>query len=100
MHITQGFIGSSTKPVVTTTLGREGSDYTGAIFANLLDAKELSVWKDVDGDRTFFNSIYLLNFRYISRYFLKCDIPLFQFLVGNGAKVGVNDISRRLGFYG
>ena len=51
MYITQGFIGSSVKPVVTTTLGREGSDYTGAIFANLLDAKELSVWKDVDGVR-------------------------------------------------
>ena len=51
MSITQGFIGSSTKPVVTTTLGREGSDYTGAIFANLLNAKELSVWKDVDGVR-------------------------------------------------
>lgn len=51
MYITQGFIGSSTKPVVTTTLGREGSDYTGAIFANSLDAKELSVWKDVDGVR-------------------------------------------------
>lgn len=51
IYITQGFIGSSTKPVVTTTLGREGSDYTGAIFANLLNAKELSVWKDVDGVR-------------------------------------------------
>lgn len=51
MYITQGFIGSSTKPVVTTTLGREGSDYTGAIFANLLNAKELSVWKDVNGVR-------------------------------------------------
>ena len=51
MYIVQGFIGASTKPVVTTTLGREGSDYTGAIFANLLDAKELSVWKDVDGVR-------------------------------------------------
>lgn len=49
--ITQGFIGASIKPVVTTTLGREGSDYTGAIFANLLDANELSVWKDVDGVR-------------------------------------------------
>ena len=51
MYIVQGFIGSSTKPVVTTTLGREGSDYTGAIFANLLNASELSVWKDVDGVR-------------------------------------------------
>ncbi len=49
LFITQGFIGASTKPVVTTTLGREGSDYTGAVFANLLDADELSVWKDVDG---------------------------------------------------
>lgn len=49
LYITQGFIGASTKPVVTTTLGREGSDYTGAIFANLLEADELSVWKDVDG---------------------------------------------------
>ena len=51
MYIVQGFIGSSVKPVVTTTLGREGSDYTGAIFANLLNASELSVWKDVDGVR-------------------------------------------------
>lgn len=51
MYIVQGFIGSSTKPVFTTTLGREGSDYTGAIFANLLDSNELSVWKDVDGVR-------------------------------------------------
>ena len=51
MYIVQGFIGSSVKPGVTTTLGREGSDYTGAIFANLLNASELSVWKDVDGVR-------------------------------------------------
>ena len=49
--ITQGFIASSAKPVVTTTLGREGSDYSAAIFANLLDAKEMTVWKDVDGIR-------------------------------------------------
>ena len=49
--ITQGFIASSTKPVVTTTLGREGSDYSAAIFANLLDTKEMTVWKDVDGIR-------------------------------------------------
>lgn len=49
--ITQGFIASSTKPVITTTLGREGSDYSAAIFANLLDAKEMTVWKDVDGIR-------------------------------------------------
>lgn len=49
--VTQGFIASSAKPALTTTLGREGSDYTAAIFANLLDAKEMSVWKDVDGVR-------------------------------------------------
>lgn len=49
--ITQGFIAASTKPTVTTTLGREGSDYTAAIFANLLNVKEMSVWKDVDGVR-------------------------------------------------
>lgn len=51
MLLTQGFIAGSTKPTATTTLGREGSDYTAAIFANLLNVKEMSVWKDVDGVR-------------------------------------------------
>ena len=46
--ITQGFIGS-TKENVTTTLGREGSDFTAAIFAYALDADEVIVWKDVPG---------------------------------------------------
>lgn len=46
--ITQGFIGSDAQGY-TTTLGREGSDYTAAIFAYCLDAKELSIWKDVKG---------------------------------------------------
>jgi len=46
--ITQGFIGSN-KDNFTTTLGREGSDYTAAIFAYALDAKELVIWKDVPG---------------------------------------------------
>lgn len=46
--ITQGFIGS-TDENESTTLGREGSDYTAAIFANLLDAESLSIWKDVEG---------------------------------------------------
>ncbi|HYM94832.1 MAG TPA: hypothetical protein VET23_11880 [Chitinophagaceae bacterium] len=32
-----------------TTLGREGSDYTAAVFANMLDAESLSIWKDVEG---------------------------------------------------
>ena len=51
MYITQGFIASSTSPKTTTTLGREGSDFTAAIFANCLDAEEVSIWKDVDGIR-------------------------------------------------
>lgn len=46
--ITQGFIGS-TDDNNTTTLGREGSDFTGAILANCLDADSLSIWKDVPG---------------------------------------------------
>jgi aspartate kinase len=46
--VTQGFIGGTEKGA-TTTLGREGSDYTAAIIANLLDARELVVWKDVPG---------------------------------------------------
>jgi aspartate kinase len=46
--VTQGFIGS-TKKNFRTTLGREGSDYTGAIFAYCLNAKSLTIWKDVAG---------------------------------------------------
>lgn len=45
--ITQGFVGGS--PMGTTTLGREGSDYTGAILAHCLDAEGLWIWKDVPG---------------------------------------------------
>ncbi len=45
--ITQGFIGSCNG--VTTTLGREGSDFTGGILAWSLEAEELSIWKDVPG---------------------------------------------------
>ena len=45
--VTQGFIGSSDGKV--TTLGREGSDFTGGILAWSLDASELSIWKDVPG---------------------------------------------------
>jgi aspartate kinase len=44
--ITQGFIGS-TDENESTTLGREGSDYTAAIFANLIDAESQTIWKDV-----------------------------------------------------
>lgn len=46
--VTQGFIGSTSENF-TTTLGREGSDYSAAIFAYCLDAGELVIWKDVPG---------------------------------------------------
>ena len=46
--ITQGFIGSDVEGN-STTLGREGSDYTGAILAYCLDAEGFTVWKDVPG---------------------------------------------------
>jgi aspartate kinase len=46
--ITQGFIGS-TDENESTTLGREGSDYTAAVFAKLLHAESVTIWKDVDG---------------------------------------------------
>lgn len=46
--ITQGFIGSTTENF-TTTLGREGSDYTAAIFSYCLDSQDMSIWKDVPG---------------------------------------------------
>jgi len=48
IYITQGFIGG-TFTGQTTTLGREGSDYTAAILANMLDAECVVVWKDVPG---------------------------------------------------
>jgi len=48
MVITQGFIGSTSENE-STTLGREGSDYTAAVFANLLDAESQTIWKDVEG---------------------------------------------------
>ncbi|MDR1757224.1 MAG: aspartate kinase [Culturomica sp.] len=48
MYITQGFI-AGTLTNQTTTLGREGSDYTAAILANLLDAEQVVIWKDVPG---------------------------------------------------
>ena len=45
--LTQGFIGA-TDENESTTLGREGSDYTAAVFANILDAENLTIWKDVE----------------------------------------------------
>ena len=46
--LTQGFIGA-TDENESTTLGREGSDYTAAVFANMLNADSLTIWKDVEG---------------------------------------------------
>ncbi len=48
VFIGQGFIGGAPDGT-TTTLGREGSDYSAAIVANILDAESMAVWKDVDG---------------------------------------------------
>jgi len=45
--LTQGFIGA-TDENESTTLGREGSDYTAAVFANMLDSESLAIWKDVE----------------------------------------------------
>jgi aspartate kinase len=49
--ITQGFIGH-TSDGFTTTLGREGSDYSAAIFASCLKAESVTIWKDVPGVMT------------------------------------------------
>lgn len=46
--VTQGFIGG-TYGEFTTTLGREGSDYTAALLANFSNSNEVTIWKDVDG---------------------------------------------------
>jgi aspartate kinase len=48
IYLTQGFIGGTTSGD-TTTLGREGSDYTAAILGNILDASKVVFWKDVPG---------------------------------------------------
>lgn len=48
LYITQGFIGTNMKGL-PTTLGREGSDFSAAAIAYLLDAKSVTIWKDVPG---------------------------------------------------
>ncbi len=48
VFIGQGFIGGAPDGT-TTTLGREGSDYSAAVVAHILDAESMAVWKDVDG---------------------------------------------------
>lgn len=63
-YITQGFLGSDPN-YFTTTLGREGSDYTAAIIAYCLDAESMTIWKDVPGvlnaDPRYFEDTQLLN---------------------------------------
>ena len=64
LNITQGFLGSDENGF-TTTLGREGSDYTAAIFAYCLNAENVTIWKDVPGvmnaDPRYFENAVLLN---------------------------------------
>lgn len=64
LNITQGFLGSDENNF-TTTLGREGSDYTAAIFAYCLNAENVTIWKDVPGvlnaDPRYFDNAKLLN---------------------------------------
>jgi len=64
LNITQGFLGSDNNNF-TTTLGREGSDYTAAILAYCLNASSVTIWKDVPGvlnaDPRYFDDTQLLN---------------------------------------
>lgn len=64
LNITQGFLGSDENNF-TTTLGREGSDYSAAIFAYCLNAESVTIWKDVQGvlnaDPRYFDNAVLLN---------------------------------------
>ncbi|WP_158975365.1 aspartate kinase [Cellulophaga sp. L1A9] len=64
LYITQGFIGSDDNNF-TTTLGREGSDYSAAILAYCLNATAVTIWKDVPGvlnaDPRYFDNAQLLN---------------------------------------
>ena len=64
LNITQGFLGSDANNF-TTTLGREGSDYTAAIFAYCLNANSVTIWKDVPGvlnaDPRYFENAQLLH---------------------------------------
>ncbi|MEP3838866.1 MAG: aspartate kinase [Algibacter sp.] len=64
LNITQGFLGSDNNNF-TTTLGREGSDYTAAIYAYCLNANNVTIWKDVPGvlnaDPRYFEHVQLLN---------------------------------------
>ena len=68
LNITQGFLGSDENNF-TTTLGREGSDYSAAIFAYCLNAESVTIWKDVPGvmnadPRVFENATLLTQISY------------------------------------
>src|SRR5690625_3860890 len=62
--VTQGFLGAESENNFTTTLGREGSDYSAAIFAYCLNAEYVVIWKDVPGvlnaDPRYFSNTRLL----------------------------------------
>ena len=64
LNITQGFLGSDANNL-TTTLGREGSDYTSAILAYCLNAESVTIWKDVPGvlnaDPRYFENAQLVH---------------------------------------
>jgi aspartate kinase len=69
IYIGQGFIGANQKGD-PTTLGREGSDYTAAVVGNLLDAENVTIWKDVPGilnadPRIFENTVHIPELTYL-----------------------------------
>ncbi|MDI5892956.1 aspartate kinase [Halomonas rhizosphaerae] len=68
IRVTQGFIGGTAEGI-STTLGREGSDYSAAILAHCLEAEEVTIWKDVPGlfnadPRRFDNAVQLERISY------------------------------------
>ncbi|MBQ4278443.1 MAG: aspartate kinase [Rikenellaceae bacterium] len=69
LFVGQGFIGATTTGQ-PTTLGREGSDYSAAMVANLLDAESVAIWKDVDGilnadPRRFSDTVHIPELTYL-----------------------------------
>lgn len=69
IYITQGFIGSTINNL-STTLGREGSDFTAAVLAYFLNIKDVTIWKDVPGvlnadPKYFDNTVKLEKISYI-----------------------------------